>query len=95
MNKGYKYRIYPKKDQKIIIEKTFGCSRFIYNHLLEDRENYYKETNKTCNNCGYVNKNIQLNTREWICPNCGKLNNRDKNAALNIKEEGYRLLFTQ
>ena len=42
MNRGYKYRIYPKKDQKIIIEKTFGCSRFIYNHLLEDRENYYK-----------------------------------------------------
>ncbi|NLV76068.1 MAG: transposase, partial [Tissierellia bacterium] len=32
--KGYKYRIYPTEEQKELINKTFGCSRFIYNHFL-------------------------------------------------------------
>ncbi len=31
--KGYKYRIYPTDEQKELINKTFGCSRFIYNHF--------------------------------------------------------------
>lgn len=33
-NKAYKYRIYPTEEQKVLIEKTFGCSRLVYNHLL-------------------------------------------------------------
>ncbi len=32
--KGFKYRIYPSKDQKVYLNKTFGCCRFVYNHLL-------------------------------------------------------------
>ena len=32
--KGYKFRIYPNNDQKILIEKSFGCSRYIYNYFL-------------------------------------------------------------
>ena len=34
MNKAYKFRIYPDKLQKELIDKTFGCSRFIYNYFL-------------------------------------------------------------
>ena len=37
--KSYKYRIYPNDIQKELIEKTFGCSRFIWNKMLEDRKN--------------------------------------------------------
>ncbi len=45
MNKAYKFRIYPTVEQKIMFAKTFGCVRFIYNHLLSDkREN---KTSKT------------------------------------------------
>ena len=35
--KAYKFRIYPTAEQKTMFAKTFGCVRFIYNHLLSDR----------------------------------------------------------
>ena len=33
--KGYVFRMYPTKNQKILIEKSFRTSRYIYNHFLE------------------------------------------------------------
>ena len=33
--KAYKYRLYPTEEQKVLIHKTFGCSRFVYNHYLD------------------------------------------------------------
>ena len=46
-NRAYYYRLYPNKDQKVLINKTFGCVRFVYNHLLDDRNSYYKTTGQT------------------------------------------------
>lgn len=46
VTKGYKYRIYPTEEQKIQIEKTFGCKRFIYNHFLGMKINLYKTEGK-------------------------------------------------
>ena len=46
MLKAYKYRIYPNSEQKEYFAKTFGCSRFIYNKMLADKIEYYKETGK-------------------------------------------------
>lgn len=53
VNKAYKFRIYPNKEQEILINKTFGCSRFVFNHFLEKWEDIYKETGKglTYNSC--------------------------------------------
>ncbi|WP_143513962.1 helix-turn-helix domain-containing protein, partial [Psychrobacter pasteurii] len=31
MLKAYKYRIYPNREQQVLIEKHFGCSRFVFN----------------------------------------------------------------
>ena len=42
-NHAYKYRIYPTNEQMTLINKTFGCVRFVYNHLLDDRTKHYKE----------------------------------------------------
>ena len=50
MNKAYKFRIYPNEEQKILIAKTFGCVRFIYNKMLEDKIRYYAETGQKLNN---------------------------------------------
>ena len=33
--KGYTFRLYPSVEQKILIEKSFGCSRYIYNYFLD------------------------------------------------------------
>lgn len=50
MLKGYKYRLYPNKEQRIYFAKCFGCVRFIYNRMLSDKIEYYKETGKKLNN---------------------------------------------
>ena len=46
MNKAYKYRIYPNAAQRELFSKTFGCVRFIYNRMLEDKIVHYQKTGK-------------------------------------------------
>jgi transposase len=46
INKAYKFRIYPSKTQASLINKTIGCSRFVFNHFLALWDNAYKETGK-------------------------------------------------
>ena len=43
MNKAYKYRIYPNAEQEILINKTFGCVRFVYNKMLANRKEVYEQ----------------------------------------------------
>ncbi|WP_058306048.1 IS200/IS605 family element RNA-guided endonuclease TnpB [Gracilibacillus massiliensis] len=45
-HKAYKYRIYPTNEQAILIMKTIGCSRFVYNHFLDQWNTSYAETGK-------------------------------------------------
>lgn len=47
-------------------------------------------SSKTCNCCGYVNKTLTLNEREWVCPQCNSGLDRDYNASLNILDQGLR-----
>lgn len=47
-----------------------------------------KNTSKTCSHCGYINENLQLKDRKWICSKCGILLDRDVNAAINILNRG-------
>ncbi len=68
MLKAYKYRIYPNKEQKIQIAKTFGCCRFVYNQTLayhkDAYENEKKSVSKTdCNN--YCNRELKKEY-EWL-----------------------------
>lgn len=68
MLKAYKYRIYPNKKQEELIQKTFGCCRFVYNQTLAYRKEKYQQLkesmNKTsCNN--YVNR-VLKKEYEWL-----------------------------
>jgi len=68
--KGYKYRIYPTKEQKIQISKTFGCCRFVYNQLLAKKIELYKTEQKSlsktdCNN--YCNQVLKKQEKyKWL-----------------------------
>jgi len=50
MLRAYKFRIYPNKEQQEYFAKCFGCTRFIYNKMLEDKIKHYKETGKMLHN---------------------------------------------
>lgn len=47
MERSYKFRIYPTQKQEELIQKTFGCARYVYNRALAERISSYKETGKT------------------------------------------------
>ena len=49
-------------------------------------------SSKTCHNCGYIYKDLKLSDREWICPRCGNIIDRDYNASLNILSAGLKQL---
>ncbi len=47
MLKAYKYRMYPNNKQQVLINKTFGCVRFLYNKMLNDKREYYETYQQT------------------------------------------------
>ena len=64
INKAYKYRIFPTKEQIQFINKTFGSCRFIYNKMLEFRINDYKE-NKDVDGYKFKKRTVTEVKREF------------------------------
>lgn len=81
-----------------IQEMNFGefCRMLEYKANWFNRRIVYIDrfypSSKTCHNCGYINKELKLSDRQWICPQCGGEIERDHNAALNILDEGLRII---
>jgi putative transposase len=46
IHKAYRFRIYPNKQQEILIAKTIGCSRYVFNHFLDKWRKMYEQTGK-------------------------------------------------
>ena len=49
-------------------------------------------SSKTCHECGCKFDKLSLKDRQWVCPECGAIHERDKNAAINILREGLRII---
>ena len=74
------------KFKSILTDKAFNNGKRV---ILIDR---FYPSSKTCSVCGYINKELKLSDREWICPHCGDQHDRDINAAMNILLEGERII---
>ena len=86
---------------KATMDNGFGMFRTFLKYKLEEAgkhfvviDKWYPST-KTCHNCGGYNGEVHLGQNTWICPTCGEVIQRDHNAALNIRDEGFRFLQSQ
>ena len=70
---------------------TIACHWYGRKIIKIDR--FYPST-QLCSGCGYKNESIKglrgLKVREWICPECGEVHDRDLNASRNILKEGLK-----
>lgn len=63
-----------------------------YGKMVQVIDTFYPSS-QLCHSCGYRNPEVKnLAVREWTCPECGEKHDRDVNAAINILNEGLRLL---
>ena len=69
INRAVKIRIYPNKEQITQIEKTIGCSRFLYNRMLADKIRHYQEEKKMLKNtpAGYKKRISMAERGRFSC----------------------------
>ena len=63
-----------------------------FNNCVVVKSDRFYPSSKTCNHCGYINHNLTLKDRKWICPNCGADIIRDENAGKNLRDNAINLL---
>lgn len=67
----------------------YKCKKYGKRFIKIDK--YYPST-QTCNHCGNRNKKLDLGIRQWQCQSCNSILDRDLNAAINIRDEGIKIL---
>lgn len=92
INKAYKFRIYPNDNQKEIINKTFGCTRFIYNYFLNKKEKLYKNNIKNINKYDMIKEIPNLYSER---PYLKEIDSCSLRCALFDLENSYNKYFKQ
>lgn len=90
MRFSYNARNYVDTSWYTFVNKLIWKSQF--NNCLVIQADRFYPSSKTCNNCGYINRDLTLKDRVWTCPECGSTIIRDQNAALNLKDNAIKLL---
>ena len=91
MLRAYKYRIYPTDDQKVLLAKTFGCCRFVYNWALNLKKAAYEERKETLGNVYLTNlMKSELKTEfEWL----SEVNSQSLQSSLRNLDTAYANFF--
>ena len=90
--KAFKFRIYPSKIQREIIEKSFGCSRFVYNHMLALQKETYDKENKSYSKYDLVKKLPGLKDEyEWL----KEVDSTSLQATIDDLDNAYKNFFRE
>ena len=90
--KAYKYRLYPNNEQKVLLNKHFGCVRFIYNWGLETKTKTYKEIGKSISSIDLSKQLPKLKQQyEWL----DEVNSQSLQGALRNLDNAYTKFFRE
>ena len=92
IHKAYKFRLEPNEEQKSLLAKHFGCTRFVYNHFLSERKAQYDETHKSDNYYAQAKKLTELKKdgeHAWL----NEINSQTLQHALRHLETAYVNFF--
>ena len=90
MKFSYNAKNYVDTSWYTFTQKLIWKSQF--NNCVVVKSDRFYPSSKTCNHCGYINHNLTLKDRKWICPNCGADIIRDANAGKNLRDNAINLL---
>ena len=94
INKAFKFRIYPNKEQIQFLAQSFGCARFVFNYFLRQRINYYAENAKGLtyfNNSVALTQLKKLSEFEWL----NDINSQSIQQALRNLDIAYHNFFNK
>ena len=92
INRTYKFRLYPNKEQTELLAKHFGCTRFVYNYFLNQRKEQYRLTGKSDNYYKQAKELTTLKTQtetEWL----KEVNSQTLQFAVRCLEVAYTNFF--
>lgn len=90
--KSFKFRIYPSKEQEVLMAKHFGACRFVFNHYLNKRKETYLEDKKSLNYYDNANDLTQLKKDEnfnWL----KEINSQSLQSSLRNLDSSYMRFF--
>lgn len=92
IHRTYKFELLPNKEQKTLLDKHFGCVRFIYNHFLNERKEQYQQDKKTDNYYEQAKTLTELKKKEdtvWL----KEVNSQTLQFALRCLDTAYINFF--
>ena len=99
INKAFKFRIYPTKEQEVLIAKHFGCCRYIWNYFLHERQEYYMknkediEVKRIQGSLNYYDNAKELTSLKKELDWLTECNSQSLQATLKDLEGSYRSFF--
>src|SRR5574344_2690790 len=92
INRTYKFRLYPNREQTELLAKHFGCSRFVYNYFLNQRKEQYRLTGKSDNYYAQAKNLTEFKKQEetaWL----KEVNSQTLQFAIRSLETAYTNFF--
>lgn len=90
--KAYRFRLYPTDEQQMLIEKHFGCSRFVFNYFLNFKDTQFKSTGQSDNYVKLASRLKDLKSDEehsWL----KEVNSQSLQASLKHLDNAYLRFF--
>ena len=103
INYAYKFRLYPTEQQKVLLNKHFGCNRFIWNYFLNERQQYYLNNKEDIeakrikgylnyyDNCAELTKLKKQDNYKWL----NEVNSQSMQSTLKYLDIDYKSFFNK